>query len=198
MRNKDILLMLFAYTCAHAMDNNYDLLARWPCAGDENFVNLIAFWQWDDVKWQHLAMFRLMDFQDLSPSLQRLRVNHFWQMVAAIDPECKRARCADPYDPQARTFLHKAVQLGDKELVEAVLHYQKDVNAQDKIRRTPLQYALEAGAQDIVELLHACADVDQSSADQMRLIPVPTIAHERESLGMVHGPRHWYQCFCCR
>ena len=66
---------------------------------------------------------------------------------------------ADPKTPLKDddncTYLHSAASIGDKELVELVLAGGADIEAKDRIGKTPLCYAVDDGRTEIVAVLLA-------------------------------------------
>jgi len=69
----------------------------------------------------------------------------------------------------SRSALHWAALQGHKDTTESLIHHGADIEAEDKLAKTPLSLATEAGHYDIVDLLreHGAEEAPLSSLFQL-------------------------------
>lgn len=62
-------------------------------------------------------------------------------------------RAPNTPDDKGETALHYAAQLGDQQMVQALLYYKADVDPRDQFGNTPLHWAAQRGSITVLQML---------------------------------------------
>lgn len=90
---------------------------------------------------EHEEFFKLVQVGDIDKVLKYLRTHDSEQVLKAVEKGSKKSA------------LHIAAKFGFEALIEFFLNREANVDARDKLLKTPLMYACEYGKSQIVNML---------------------------------------------